>query len=82
MPTSDRIARLKPDSYRALRIADKAADIARLRRALTGSGIVADDDTIFDAWRRHSDECAASWLSLYPSDDDNLSALLRHVDLY
>jgi hypothetical protein len=62
-------------------MAAAADDINRLRRALSGAGIVADDATIFDAWSRHSDEHAASWLSLYHSDADNLKALLKQVDL-
>lgn len=62
-------------------MAAAAADIDRLRRALGGAGIVADDATIFDAWIRHSDEHAASWLILYHSDAENLAALLKQVDL-
>lgn len=58
-----------------------ADDIDRLRRALNGAGILADEATIFDAWIRHSDEHAAAWLTLYHSDADNLAALLKHVDL-
>jgi hypothetical protein len=79
MPT--RTARLKPEPYRAERIAEHSSDIERLRGALTGMNIVADDETIFDAWVCYSDEHAASWLALYPSDADNLAALLKHVDL-
>ena len=81
MTNALRTARLKPEPYRAERIAAAAQDIGRLRGALGSAGIVADDATIFDAWARHSEEHAASWLVLYYSDAENLAALLKHVDL-
>jgi mevalonate pyrophosphate decarboxylase len=81
MSTPARTAKLKPEPYRAERIAAHASDIEQLRGALRGMKIVADDETIFDAWVRYSDEHAASWLALYSSDEDNVAALLRHVDL-
>lgn len=81
MTTTFRIARLKPESSRSARLMAAAQDIERLRAAFGSAHILADDNTIFDAWARHSEEHAASWLALYRSDDENLAALLRHVEL-
>jgi hypothetical protein len=74
-------ATLKPDSYHAASIARAADDIPKLSTALRSRSIVTDDLTIYEAWRRYSDDYCASWLALYPDEDGNVSALLEHLDL-
>lgn len=75
-------ATLKPDPFCAAHIAQAADDIRQLSNALRSKGIVADDHTIYDAWRRHSDDYCAGWLALYPDEESNASALLKHLDLH
>ena len=53
----------------------------RLVAALAAGRITVAPDDAYAAWKRHSDEFAASWLTLYDDDDANRQALLRHLDL-
>jgi len=80
--TDKRIATLKSDPHRVARIAAVADDIALLQEVLARANIITDQVTVFDAWRRHSDWHAAGWLALYLSDEENLAALLQHLDLH
>lgn len=74
-------ARLKPDPDEQARRASVEDDVARLVGALAADEIIATPDDVYEAWRRYSDEYAASWLVLYDDDEANRRALLRHLDL-
>jgi len=68
----------EPD--RVARIAAVADEIVKLQEVLARAEIVSNSAPIYKAWRRHSDTHAAGWLSLYLIDDENLAALLQHLD--
>ncbi len=79
-PALIRQARLKKDDIELAHRLDTEDDVARLAAALAADGIIASSDDIYAAWRRHSDDYAASWLVL--GDDDALRrALLRHLEV-
>jgi hypothetical protein len=59
----------------------RKADVDVLRADLLLFGVEASDDAIFGAWERHSDSHAAGWLGLYGNPDDNVRALLHHLDV-
>lgn len=56
-------------------------DVVRLVNALAADDITVSPEDAYLAWRRHSEDHAASWLALYNDDDANRQALLRHFDL-
>jgi hypothetical protein len=74
-------ARLKPDLDEHARRRSVADDVERLVAALAAERITVSPDDAYAAWKRHSDDFAASWLTLYDDDDANRQALLRHLDL-
>ncbi|MCE7798697.1 hypothetical protein LWE61_19385 [Sphingobium sufflavum] len=53
----------------------------RLVSALAADDITVSPEDAYAAWRRHSEDHAASWLALYSNDDENRQALLCHFDL-
>lgn len=74
-------ARLRPDLDEHARQRLVADDVERLVTALAAERITVSQDDAYAAWKRHSDDFAASWLTLYDDDDANRQALLRHLDL-
>lgn len=74
-------ARLKPDLDEQARRRSVADDVERLVAVLAAERITVSPDDAYAAWKRHSDDFAASWLTLYDDDDANRQALLRHLDL-
>jgi hypothetical protein len=76
-----RTAALKPDLVAQAKRKRTKACVDVLRADLLTFGIEATDDTIFGAWERHSETHSAGWLSLYGNADDNVRALLHHLDL-
>ena len=76
-----RIATLKPDVVAQEKREWTKADVEVLRSDLLLFGIEATNDAIFGAWERHSDSHAAGWLSLYGNADDDVRALLQHLDI-
>ncbi|WP_141397058.1 hypothetical protein [Sphingomonas ginsenosidimutans] len=74
-------APLKPDLDEHARRMSVADDVERLVAALSAERITASPDDVYAAWKRHSDDFAASWLTLYDDDEANRQALLRHLDL-
>ena len=74
-------ARLKPDLDEHVRRRSVDDDVERLVAALAAERITVLPDEAYVAWKRHSDDFAASWLTLYDDDDANRQALLRHLDL-
>lgn len=49
--------------------------------SLAAGGVQASPEDVYEAWLRHSDLHAASWLALYLSDQANRDALLPHFEL-
>lgn len=74
-------ARLKPDPIKAARRHQAQEDVAVLVASLAAGGVQASDDEVYEAWRRHSDAHAASWLALYGDPRANRDALLPYFDL-
>lgn len=74
-------ARLKPDLDEHARRRSVDDDVERLVAALAAERITVSPDDVYAAWKRHSEDLAASWLTLYDDDDANRQALLHHLDL-
>lgn len=77
-----RHATLKPDPLPAQWLEAAKRDIERLRSGLIAAGISADDVTIYEAWKLHSDSHAASWLVLYYTDAENVAAIMPHLNIH
>jgi hypothetical protein len=80
-PALIRHARLKTDNIEVAYRLGTEDDVARLSAALAADGIIASSDDIYAAWRRHSDDYAASWLVLGDDDEALRRALLRHLEV-
>lgn len=80
-PALIRHARLKTDDIELAHRLDTEDDVARLSAALAVDGIIASPDNVYAAWRRHSDDHAASWLVLGDDDEALRRALLRHLEV-
>lgn len=74
-------ARLKPDLNEEARRRSVDDDVQRLVAALAADRITVTPDDAYAAWKRHSDDHEAGWLTLYADDHVNRQALLRHLDL-
>lgn len=74
-------ARLKVDHEEEARRRSVDEDVTRLVGALAADQISVSPDDAYAAWRRHSEDFAAGWLTLYADDEANRQALLRHLDL-
>ena len=79
--TAERRARLKPDPEEAGRRTSTQGDVQILVTALAAAEIKALAEDVYQAWRRHSETHAASWLVIYPDDESNRQALLPHLEL-
>lgn len=74
-------ARLKPDLDERAQRLSVDDDVARLVAVLAAERITVSPDDAYAAWKRHSDDHAVGWLTLYDDDHANRQALLRHLDL-
>lgn len=76
-----RIAILKPDPDEEARRRSHQDDVARLVLAFDRAGIRISDDVAYAAWRRHSEDSCAGWLSLFGGDEELRQAILRFLDI-
>lgn len=76
-----RIATLKPDPDEESRRQMVQDDVARLVLAFERDGISISDDVAYAAWRRHSEDSCAGWLSLFGGDKELRQAVLRFLDI-
>ena len=76
-----RIATLKPDPDEESRRRAVQDDVARLILAFERDGISISGDVAYAAWRRHSEDSCAGWLSLIGDDADMRRAVLRFLDI-